>query len=76
MFFARQRLRFIGADGSMGLVHGAVYDVKLTVRNNWIWVIWTPRPPYPTSGEPHCSCPYETTQSFANNWATLGKGEA
>lgn len=75
MFFARQRLRFIGTDGSMGLVHGAVYDVKLAVRGNWIWVGWAPRGPFPTSVEPHRACPYETTQAFANNWATLQKGD-
>lgn len=75
MFFAKQRLRFIGTDGSMGLTHGRVYDVKLTVKGNWLWVSWTPHGPWPTSGEPLRACPYETTQAFANNWATLRKGD-
>lgn len=52
------RLRFIGADGSMNLVHGKVYDARVTVRKGYIWVkiglFWR--------------CPYSSQQAFANNW--------
>ena len=74
-FEHNQRLRFIGKDGSMGLEHGRVYEVKLFVQRGWLWVRWYPNWPFPTSGEPPCACPYETTQAFANNWSTLRKGE-
>ncbi len=69
------RLRFVGEDGSMGLTRGAVYDVEIRIRKNWIWVSWIPIGPYQTSGDPPRCCPYETTQAFALNWETLKKGE-
>ena len=64
-------LRFIGEDGSLGLEHGEVYEVKVFSREKWIWVSWKPCPPFPTSGEPHNSCPYSSPLAFANNWESV-----
>lgn len=59
-------LRFIGEDGSLGLEHGEVYEVKVFSREKWIWVSWKPR-----SGEPHNSCPYSSPLAFASNWESV-----
>lgn len=61
-------LKFIGANGSMGLTNGEVYDVKVKTKKDYIWVtmsgfelrdkvwgVW--------------ECPYSSPQSFAANWA-------
>ena len=53
-------LKFIGKNGSMGLVHGCVYVVEITNENGFIMV-------YVKYGGP--SCPYSSPQSFAANWA-------
>lgn len=50
-------LRFIGKNGSMGLIHGEIYKVKIVSNNQHIWVYWN-------SG----SCPYYSPQDLANNW--------
>lgn len=52
------RLRFIGTNGSMVLVHGKVYEVKITTKLNYIFVTWG-------NGT---VCPYDSPQSFAANW--------
>ena len=52
-------LKFIGASGSMGFVHGRVYDVEIANENGFIYVYVKYRGP---------SCPYSSPQSFAANW--------
>ena len=61
------KLRFIGADGSMRLQHGKVYNIRLKTKNNYIWVI------IPNFEFRHMSfwnwrCPYSSPQTFAANW--------
>ncbi len=53
-------LKFTGENGSMGLVHGRVYDVTITNENGFIMV-------YVEFCGP--SCPYSSPQSFAANWS-------
>lgn len=53
-------LKFIGENGSMGLVHGRVYDVTIKNERGFIMVHVEFCGP---------SCPYSSPQSFAENWA-------
>lgn len=55
------RLRFIGADGSMNLKHGNVYNVKVSSRSGYIYV------------KIGCSwrCPYSSPKTFADNWESV-----
>lgn len=53
-------LKYIGENGLMGLVHGHVYDVIVEDNMGFIWVIQRYFGP---------SCPYDSPQSFAKNWA-------
>ena len=57
------KLKFIGADGSLGLRHGEYYNVSLDTGCNMLiasiktgWISDT-------------FCPYETLQAFAKNWS-------
>jgi hypothetical protein len=50
-------LKFVGKDGSMGLTHGKVYNVKIESDRRYIWVYWGDK-----------RCPYSSPQSFADNW--------
>lgn len=53
------KLKFIGQNGSMGLINGKTYDVKITSKDYYIWVEWG-----------FCKvCPYDSPQSFAKNWS-------
>ena len=52
------RLKFIGANGSMGLVHGKAYEVKVFTKLNYILATWSS----------DIICPYDSPQSFAANW--------
>ena len=52
------RLRFIGTNGSMGLVHGKVYDVNVFTKLNYMLATWSPDIIYS----------YDSPQSFAENW--------
>lgn len=55
-------LKFIGKDGSMGLVYGNTYDVQITSNSHSILVKWD-----------SCkSCPYSSPLSFAKNWTKPG----
>lgn len=57
------QLRFIGVNGSMGLVHGKTYIVKISSRDGQIWAeIWC------TGMKAKKICPYDSPQSFARNW--------
>lgn len=51
------KLRFIGADGSMGLHYREIYDVTICNSSKYILVYWK-------GGY----CPYSSPQTFAENW--------
>lgn len=55
------QLKFIGKDGSMGLKHGYVYDVRIRSSETLIWVDILN----------YCSCPYSWPQTFAENWSKV-----
>lgn len=64
-------LKFIGANGSMGLYHGKVYNVEVKTKNDMIWVL------IPNFELMHnvfgtWKCPYSSPQSFAVNWKKYG----
>ncbi len=56
------RYRFIGKDGSMGLKHSRIYNLKLTsgaavaVIARWNARYW---------------CPYKTIDDFTDNWQRI-----
>lgn len=56
-------LKFIGANGSMGLEHNRNYNVSIKTEGVYIWVTWIDK-----YGE-KMRCPYSSPQSFANNWS-------
>ena len=56
------KLKFIGEDGSMGLRTGEVYDTRIIIKGECLWVEWKVNL-YTVK-----SCPYISTQSFAQNW--------
>ena len=56
------KLKFIGEDGSMGLRTGEVYDTRIFIKGECLWVKWKVNL-YTVK-----SCPYISTQSFAQNW--------
>jgi hypothetical protein len=59
------KLRFIGADGSMGLKHGEIYEVNLGNTYALITVYWMDKEGYATP------CYYSSPQSFAKNWEAV-----
>ena len=60
------KLRFIGADGSMKLRHGEVYDVRLSTLEDDIKVhAWSLDDSF------YVFCPYSSPQSFAKNWEAV-----
>lgn len=58
----KMKLKFIGEDGSMGLRTGEVYDTRIFTKGECLWVEWKVNL-YTVK-----SCPYISTQSFAQNW--------
>lgn len=54
-------LRFIGEDGTYGLVKNQVYEVELFAKGSYIWVRWGTEP------GPGCTG-YLTPKAFATNW--------
>lgn len=50
-------LRFIGANGSMGLKYGNVYNVEIYEDKKYIWVNWGKN-----------KCPYVSFENLATNW--------
>lgn len=59
-------LRFIGVNGSMGLVHGRCYMVKLYSKDRKIWAeIWIDDKKYKKL------CPYDSPQGLARNWEAV-----
>jgi hypothetical protein len=59
------KLRFIGADGSMGLKHGEVYGVNLGNTQAFITVYWMDEEGYVTP------CYYSSPKAFAKNWEAV-----
>lgn len=57
-------LKFIGKNGSMGLVYGKQYKVSVVSNGGYIWVKWYDKLLLQT-----VSCPYSSPQSFAANWS-------
>lgn len=54
-------LKFIGADGSMGLTKNRVYLVETYSSHGCIWVEWGPG----------YRCPYSSPKALAANWEAL-----
>lgn len=60
------QLRYIGINGSMGLVHGQSYIVRIFSKDRRIWVeIWFIEKKYKKL------CPYDSPQSLARNWESV-----
>ena len=60
------KLRFIGADGSLGLKHGEVYDVRLSTIEEVIKAhAWSRDDSF------YVCCPYSSPKSFAKNWEAV-----
>ena len=55
-------LRFIGTDGSMGLVYGRKYKVRVYSDSTYIWVEWN-----------NGRCPYSSPINFAKNWGSVNE---
>lgn len=56
------KLKFIGANGSMGLVYGKIYKVSLRTIGSYIVA-------YISKGLFHdIMCPYKSLKAFAANW--------
>lgn len=57
------KLKFIGKNGSMGLIHGKVYNVDLFVNGKYFCVRWRT-----SIWKPAKVCPYGSVSKFAENW--------
>ena len=55
------KLKFIGKDGSMGLMHGAVYECEISTHGSFVYVDW--RGDW-TKGY----CPYSSLAKLLENW--------
>ena len=56
------KLKFIGANGSMGLEHGKIYDCSFGTGDGYIWVTWT-------GGRWDIgNCPYSSLKNLLENW--------
>ena len=62
------RLKFIGKDNSMGLIHGEVYGVEVVSEHGYIWVI-IPKFKFSRTMIATWECPYSSPQTFAENWS-------
>lgn len=56
------KLRFMGEDGSMGLRNGEVYETRIFIKGEFLWVEWK------VNLFAVKSCPYSSTKAFAQNW--------
>ena len=52
-----RKLKFIGRNGSMGLIHGKIYDAKVYAESGLMYVQWR-------GGR----CPYQSIKAFRKNW--------
>lgn len=59
--------RFIGEDGSMGLTHGNVYLVNLTVERHTAFYKAMPTARLPELSS-NWKCPYQSWETFLENW--------
>lgn len=57
--------KFIGANGSMGLIHGKTYAIEIDTQraDNYIWVRW-----YDTMRDKSVFCPYSSVKKLSENW--------
>lgn len=62
-------LKFIGTDGSMGLKHGEVYDVRVGAHRGDAVIIVQ----WGFVGANPIYCPYSSPAAFAANWAKPGQ---
>lgn len=62
---AKMKLKFIGEDGSMGLRTSEIYDTRIFIKGEYLWVEWKVDCYGPFAVK---HCPYTSTQSFAQNW--------
>lgn len=53
-------MRFIGQDGSLGLKYDHIYNVKIDVKDNMVWVEWG-----------NNRCPYSSIANFLTNWSSV-----
>lgn len=53
-------MRFIGENGSMGLVHGNVYSVRIFSYGPCIYVRWK-----------NNFCPYSSFKKLQENWSDI-----
>lgn len=58
------KLKFIGADGSMGLRHGEVYNVRVFSSGKYI-VVEVYR------GNGSYGCPYSSLSNLHKNWVDI-----
>lgn len=56
--------KFIGLDGSMGLVNGRTYDIDIHTRDNMIYVAWLDG----FNAYSRTWCPYSSIESLYANW--------
>lgn len=56
------KLKFIGADGSLGLRHGKIYDLTLKTAAGYVIAI------IKTGWISDTICPYGSMKAFAANW--------
>lgn len=57
-------LKFMGENGSMGLIHGIVYDVDIFSGRKYIYVKWA------NEQGSLVQCPYSSIEQLACNWMT------
>lgn len=57
------RAIFLGKDGSMGLRHGTIYDIKIYSYGGYLCVDWGGK----------TACPYSSIRALSENWE-LAKG--
>lgn len=54
------KARFIGKNGSMGLVHGRIYNIQIWSDNDYIYVRWG-----------SLTCPYTNLKTLHENWRAV-----
>ena len=68
-------LKFIGNNGSMGLCHGEIYEVRLKTKDDFIWVI-IPNFELRDKVRGTWKCPYSSPATFAANWASVKEAKS
>jgi hypothetical protein len=57
-------LRFVGENGSMGLVRGIVYDVDIISGHKYVYVKWV------NEKGNFVQCPYSSIEQLVSSWMT------